>query len=78
MRNMGQLPMTVADYLEDLRVIKALLNGETVDYTANGRTHPVSFQSLELDYVDIDHLIPIHVGGFDLDRRRWQASWVMG
>ena len=51
MRNMGQLPMTVADYAEDLRVIKALLNGETVDYTANGRTHPVSFQSLELDYV---------------------------
>ena len=48
MRNMGQLPMTVADYAEDLRVIKALLNGETVDYTANGRTHPVSFQSLEL------------------------------
>ena len=64
MRNMGQLPMTVADYAEDLRVIKALLNGETVDYTANGRTHPVSFQSLELDYVDIDHPIPIHVGGF--------------
>jgi len=45
-------------------VIKALLNGETVDYTANGRTHPVNFQSLELDYVDIDHPIPIHVGGF--------------
>ena len=64
MRNMGQLPMTVADYAKDLRVIKALLNGETVDYTANGRTHPVSFQSLELDYVDIDHPIPIHVGGF--------------
>jgi len=64
MRNMGQLPMTVADYAEDLRVIKALLNGETVDYTANGRTHPVNFQSLELDYVDIDHPIPIHVGGF--------------
>ena len=45
-------------------MIKALLNGETVDYTANGRTHPVNFQSLELDYVDIDHPIPIHVGGF--------------
>ena len=25
MRNMGQLPMTVADYAEDLRVIKALI-----------------------------------------------------
>ena len=64
MRNMGQLPMKVADYAEDLRVIRALLNGETVDYTANGRTHPVNFQSLELDYIDIENPIPIHVGGF--------------
>ena len=64
MRNMGQLPMKVADYAEDLRVIRALLNGETVDYIANGRTHPVNFQSLELDYIDIENPIPIHVGGF--------------
>ena len=64
MRNMGQLPMKVADYAEDLRVIRALLNGETVDYRANGRTHPVNFQSLELDYIDIENPIPIHVGGF--------------
>jgi len=64
MRSMGQLPMRVADYEEHLRVIKALLSGETVDYTANGRTHPISFQSRELNYVDIEHPIPIHVGGF--------------
>ncbi|HAF67630.1 MAG TPA: hypothetical protein DCL16_00795 [Acidimicrobiaceae bacterium] len=64
MRNMGQLPMKVADYAEDLRVIRALLNGETVDYRANGLTHPVNFQSLELDYIDIENPIPIHVGGF--------------
>tara|TARA_B100001113_G_scaffold231332_1_gene189989 strand:- start:52 stop:816 length:765 start_codon:yes stop_codon:yes gene_type:complete len=61
---MGQLPMKVADYAEDLRVIRALLNGETVDYRANGLTHPVNFQSLELDYIDIENPIPIHVGGF--------------
>ncbi|MEC7874605.1 MAG: LLM class flavin-dependent oxidoreductase [Actinomycetota bacterium] len=64
MRSMGQLPMRVADYAEHLRVIKSLLHGDTVDYTANGRTHAVSFQSRELNYVDIEHPIPIHVGGF--------------
>lgn len=64
MRAMGQLPMTVADYREHLRVIKGLLAGETVEYTANGRTEDIVFQSLELGYVDVEHHIPIHVGGF--------------
>lgn len=64
MRAMGQLPMTVADYAEHLRVIKGLLAGETVDYTANGITEAIRFQSLELGYVDIEHPIPLHVGGF--------------
>ena len=61
---MGQLPMKVADYAEHIRVIKGLLAGETVDYAANGITHPIRFQSLELGHIDISHPIPIHVGGF--------------
>jgi len=64
MRAMGQVPMKVADYAEHLRVIRGLLAGETVDYTANGLTEPISFQSLELGHIDIEHTIPIHVGGF--------------
>ena len=64
LRAMGQLPMKVADYAEHIRVIKGLLAGETVDYTANGITHPIRFQSLELGHIDIEHPIPIHVGGF--------------
>lgn len=64
MRAMGQVPMKVADYADHIRVIKGLLSGETVDYTANGITHPVHFQSLELGHIDIEHHIPIHVGGF--------------
>ena len=64
LRAMGQLPMRVADYAEHIRVIKALLAGGQVDYTANGITETIGFQSLELGYVDVEHPIPIHVGGF--------------
>lgn len=64
LRAMGQLPMKVADYADHIRVIKGLLAGETVEYAANGVSHPIRFQSLELGHIDIDHPIPIHVGGF--------------
>ena len=64
LRAMGQRPMRLADFAEHLRVIRGLLAGETVDYVANGITHPIEFQSLELEHIDIDHPIPIHVGGF--------------
>ena len=64
LRTMGQLPMKIADFAEHLRVIRALLAGERVDYTANGITHPIQFQSLDLEHIDIEHHIPLHVGGF--------------
>ncbi|MDH3680838.1 MAG: LLM class flavin-dependent oxidoreductase [Acidimicrobiia bacterium] len=64
LRAMGQRPMRVADFAEHLRVIRGLLAGETVEYTANGITHPIQFQSLDLDHIDIEHPIPLHVGGF--------------
>lgn len=64
LRTMGQLPMKVADYAEHIRVIQGLLAGEQVDYTANGITHPIQFQSLDLEHIDIEHPIPIHVAGF--------------
>ncbi len=64
LRAMGQLPMRLADFAEHVRVIRGLLDGETVDYTANGITHPIEFQSLDLHHIDLEHRIPIHVGGF--------------
>jgi alkanesulfonate monooxygenase SsuD/methylene tetrahydromethanopterin reductase-like flavin-dependent oxidoreductase (luciferase family) len=64
MRAMGQRPMRVAAFAEYIRVVRALLNGEEVDYTLDGVTHPIKFQNLEFRYVDVEHYIPIHVGGF--------------
>src|ERR1700758_71385 len=41
MRSMGQRPMRIAEFAEYIRVLSALLRGETVDYTSNGVTRPL-------------------------------------
>lgn len=64
MRTMGQPPMKVDEFREHIQVVRALLNGEEVDFTLNGATHPIRFQNLHYNYVDVKNYIPIHVGGF--------------
>ena len=64
MRTMGQRPMGVKAFAEYIRVVRALLRGEEVDYTLDGVTHPIRFQNPELRYVDVEHEIPIHIAGF--------------
>lgn len=64
MRAMGQRPMRVADFEAHLRVIKGLLSGEVVEYEANGISHDIEFLSLELDHINLEDHIPLHVGGF--------------
>lgn len=64
MRTLGQKPMRVAEFREHIRVVRALLNGEEVEFTCNGVSHPIRFQNLHYGYVDVENHIPIHVGGF--------------
>ncbi len=64
MRAMGQRPMGVKAFGEYIRVVKALLRGDEVDYTLNGVTHPIQFQNQDFKYIDLENHIPIHVGGF--------------
>ncbi|MCG8324935.1 MAG: LLM class flavin-dependent oxidoreductase, partial [Thiotrichales bacterium] len=64
MRTMGQRPARVKEFAEYIRVVRALLDGEEVDYTFAGITHPIKFQNPEFRYVDTENYIPIHVGGF--------------
>lgn len=64
MRTMGQPPMRLAEFREHIRVVRALLDGKEVDYTLNGKTHPIRFQNLQYKYFDVEHYIPIHVGAF--------------
>src|SRR6202047_3795871 len=43
MRVMGQSPMQLSEFREYLRVLRALLHGEAVDYTFRGGTRDIKF-----------------------------------
>ena len=63
MRTLGQRPMPIARFSEYVKVVQALLRGEEVEYTHAGVTAPVQFQNQELNYWNLEHPIPIHLGG---------------
>ena len=61
MRVMGQDPMPVKEFREYLRVVRALLNGEAVDYTFRKRTTEIQFLHRDRYYLNLDNHIPIYV-----------------
>lgn len=64
MRMLGHKPMKLAPFAEYIRVVRALLAGEDVNYTLNGETHPIRFQMREHRFIDIEHPIPLYISGF--------------
>lgn len=62
MRIMGQNPVQPTAFREYLRVVRALLDGEEVEYTLNGVTKPITFLDRELGALDLEHRVPIYVG----------------
>ena len=64
MRMLGQRPMPLKPFREYIRVVRALLNGEEVDYTLNGATHRIRFQMREHHFIDLDHPIKLYVAAF--------------
>ncbi len=64
MRSMGQRPMRIAAFAEYLRVLAALLRGETVDYTFNGATRPLRMLLHEPGHGALEPKIPLYVSGF--------------
>ena len=61
MRVMGQNPMPIAEFREYLRVVRALLRGEAVDYTFRGRTREIKFLHRDRRFINLDNPIPIYV-----------------
>jgi alkanesulfonate monooxygenase SsuD/methylene tetrahydromethanopterin reductase-like flavin-dependent oxidoreductase (luciferase family) len=61
MRVMGFDPMPPTRFREYLRVVRALLNGEEVDYTYRGKTKSIKYLHEELGFFDFAHRIPIYV-----------------
>jgi len=47
-----------------VRVVRALLTGQEVDYTLDGETHPIRFQMREHRFIDLEHPIPLYIAGF--------------
>lgn len=64
MRMLGQRPAKVAEFREYLRVVKGLLSGGETDFSLNGESHTIGFQNTHLNYIDLEHPIPLMVGGF--------------
>jgi alkanesulfonate monooxygenase SsuD/methylene tetrahydromethanopterin reductase-like flavin-dependent oxidoreductase (luciferase family) len=61
MRVMGMDPMPVRAFREYVRVVRALLRGEEVEYTQDGATRAIRFLHLDLGFIDVEHGVPIYV-----------------
>ena len=75
MRMLGQRPMPLKPFREYIRVVRALLNGEEVDYTLNGATHRIRFQMREHHFIDLDHPIKLYVAAFGPKAQALAVSW---
>ncbi len=64
LRLMGRRPIKLAEYGEFLRVVRALLRGEEVDYASDGQAAPIAFQMPDLGFIALQPPIPIYVSGF--------------
>lgn len=64
MRTLGQRPMKLKPFREYIHVVRGLLNGEEVDYTLHGETHPIRFQMREHRFIDLEHPIKLYIAGF--------------
>jgi alkanesulfonate monooxygenase SsuD/methylene tetrahydromethanopterin reductase-like flavin-dependent oxidoreductase (luciferase family) len=56
--------MPLKPFREYICVVRALLNGEEVDYTLNGATHRIRFQMREHCFIDLEHPIKLYVAAF--------------
>ena len=63
-RFMNLKPLPVKQYGEEIRVIRALLDGEEVEFTFRGVTAPIRLLMADRGYVDLEHRVPIIVSGF--------------
>ncbi|MEM7541210.1 MAG: LLM class flavin-dependent oxidoreductase [Pseudomonadota bacterium] len=63
MRVMGQDPMPIKEFREYIRVLRAMLDGEPVDYTYRDKTTEIVWQNHGEGFRNIEDRIPIYVAG---------------
>ena len=61
MRVMNFNPMKAPAFREYLRVVRALLDGEEVEFTLNGETRVIEIIHKDAGFIDTDHRIPMYV-----------------
>jgi len=61
MRVMGHDPMPIKEFREYLRVVRAMLNGEEVDYTYRDKTTAIVWQNHDTGFRNIEDHIPMYV-----------------
>ena len=61
MRIMGQDPMPIKEFREYLRVMRALLDGEEVDYTYRDKSAPIVWGDHGKGFRNVEDRIPIYV-----------------
>ncbi|MBL6617539.1 MAG: LLM class flavin-dependent oxidoreductase [Reyranella sp.] len=62
MRVMGKDPVRAREFREYLRVLRALLHGEEVDYALNGgEKTDIRFLHPDRGFIDVEHPVPIYV-----------------
>src|SRR5215831_756572 len=61
MRVMGMDPVKPKEFRDYLRVVRALLAGEEVEYTLRGETRTIGFLHKDMGFFDVEHRVPIYV-----------------
>jgi 5,10-methylenetetrahydromethanopterin reductase len=64
MRTLGRRPMRLKAFAQYVRVVRALLAGEAIDYLSDNGTHEIRFAPPGVGYLDLDTPVPLHLGGF--------------
>ena len=61
MRVMGMQPMKIKPFREYLRVVRALLHGEEVEYTLGDTTRTIRFLHRDLRFINLEDPIPLYI-----------------
>ena len=60
-RTMGLRPVKLSDMEEYIRIVQAILAGQTVEWTFEGLRRKIRFLSAELDVVNLRDPIPLYI-----------------
>ncbi len=81
-RTLGLPAITMKRMEEYIRVVRALLNKETTDWSEEGGTHKIRFLNPELNLINLDDAIKFHLSAFGPKGRALTAKlgfgWVIG